>query len=233
MAKPLLDDTELEKSEVVANAVMNRQRNLTGGNSYAKELGFSPIDFLRQRFSERRRVAWLDLCCGTGRALVQAAQLCKDIGLAQKITLVGVDLVPMFDPVPAELSFLSFEASSLNAWRPQQRFDLISCIHGLHYVGDKLGIIGRFATWLQAGGLFVAHLDYANFRLRDLTAAHLRIGRDLHRAGFRYQSKRHLLTCRGPVDSVLPYRYLGADDRAGPNCTGQPAVNSHYARLAT
>jgi hypothetical protein len=26
----------------------------------------------------------------------------------------------------------------------------------------------------------------------------------------------------------LPYRYLGADDQAGPNYTGQPAVDSHY-----
>ena len=26
----------------------------------------------------------------------------------------------------------------------------------------------------------------------------------------------------------LPYRYLGADDRAGPNYTGQPAVDSYY-----
>ena len=26
----------------------------------------------------------------------------------------------------------------------------------------------------------------------------------------------------------LPYRYLGADDQAGPNYTGQPAVDSYY-----
>ena len=33
----------------------------------------------------------------------------------------------------------------------------------------------------------------------------------------------------GPVALSLPYRYLGADDRAGPNYTGQPAVVSYYA----
>lgn len=27
----------------------------------------------------------------------------------------------------------------------------------------------------------------------------------------------------------LPYTYLGADDRAGPNYTNQPAVHSYYA----
>lgn len=28
----------------------------------------------------------------------------------------------------------------------------------------------------------------------------------------------------------MPYQYLGADDRAGPNHTGQPTVTSHYER---
>ncbi|GAB3891420.1 hypothetical protein GCM10029964_064560 [Kibdelosporangium lantanae] len=29
----------------------------------------------------------------------------------------------------------------------------------------------------------------------------------------------------------LPVQYLGADDQAGPNYTGQPAVNSYYGEL--
>ena len=29
----------------------------------------------------------------------------------------------------------------------------------------------------------------------------------------------------------MPYRYLGADDRAGPNYTGQPAVDSYSERV--
>lgn len=41
---------------------------------------------------------WLDLCCGTGRALVQAAHQLRRDGLADRITLVGVDLVDHFDP---------------------------------------------------------------------------------------------------------------------------------------
>ncbi len=32
--------------------------------------------------------------------------------------------------------------------------------------------------------------------------------------------------CGTGVD--LPYVYLGADDRAGPDYTGRPAVRSHY-----
>ena len=38
-----------------------------------------------------------------------------------------------------------FEAS-LAAWRPERTFGLITCVHGLHYVGDKLGLISRAAS---------------------------------------------------------------------------------------
>lgn len=36
----LLDDAALEKSAVVANRAMNRERQLAGVNSHARELGF-------------------------------------------------------------------------------------------------------------------------------------------------------------------------------------------------
>jgi SAM-dependent methyltransferase len=228
MVEQLLDDGELECSEVVANAVMNRQRELTGGNSYRKELGFNPLDFLQQRLATHQPVAWLDLCCGTGRALIQAAKVCEAGRLAQKVSLLGVDLVPMFDEIPAGIAFLSLERSSLTNWRPHEDFDLITCVHGLHYVGDKLGMIYKAAKWLRAGGLFAAHLDYANLRLEGPASPRVRIGKELHQAGFHYDSKRHLLTCQGVTKLPVLYKYLGADDRAGPNCTGQPAVDSYY-----
>jgi tRNA G46 methylase TrmB len=72
----LLSDAELERSAVVANCAMNRERQLAGVNSYARELGFSPLGFLWSRLAGRpepARAGWLDLCCGTGRALIQAA----------------------------------------------------------------------------------------------------------------------------------------------------------------
>jgi SAM-dependent methyltransferase len=207
---------------------MNRQRALTGGNSYAKELGFNPVDFLQQRLGQQESVAWADLCCGSGRAMIQAAQLCHEYGLKDRMSLLGIDLVPMFDPVPTNCCFLTLEASSVTNWQPNQQFDLITCVHGLHYVGDKLGIIYRVSKWLKRGGLFVAHLDYANLRLQDSRSARVRIGKDLRKAGFHYHSRRHLLLCEGPIDPHLSYRYLGADPGAGPNCTGQPAVDSYY-----
>jgi SAM-dependent methyltransferase len=228
MTKLLLNDVELERSDVVANAVMNRQRNVAGGNSYEKELGFSPVDFLRERLRKCQHVAWLDLCCGTGRALIQAAELCRSSDLARYVSLVGVDLIPNFDPVPAGLDFLAFQAASLAEWRPGQAFDLISCVHGLHYVGDKLGIIHRATSWLEEGGRFVAHLDFSNLHVTNLKSARTQIGKQLRRAGIGYQSSRRLLACQGPIDARLPYRYLGAEDGAGPNYTGQPAIDSYY-----
>src|SRR5580693_7611900 len=37
----LLNDDELERSAVVANCRMNRERDLTGSNGYSKEVGFN------------------------------------------------------------------------------------------------------------------------------------------------------------------------------------------------
>jgi hypothetical protein len=72
---PLLNRDALEQSSVVANSAMNRERGCAGGNSYAKELGVNPIEILMPRFKSHERLAWLDLCCGTGKALVEAAQV--------------------------------------------------------------------------------------------------------------------------------------------------------------
>jgi hypothetical protein len=37
-----LSDDQLERSGVVANCRMNRERDLTGSNGYDRELGFNP-----------------------------------------------------------------------------------------------------------------------------------------------------------------------------------------------
>lgn len=80
-----------------------------------------------------------------------------------------------------------FVTASITAWAPGAAADLVTCVHGLHYVGDKLGALLRAASRLTPGGAFAANFDGA-----------------------------------------LPFRYLGAGDRAGPNYTGRPAVHSYY-----
>ena len=222
----LLDAADLEKSEVVANACMNRARNLAGSNSYEKDLGFCPLDFLSKVLETQPHAAWLDLCCGTGRALIHAA------GLADgRLQLTGVDLIPMFDPIPPSHANLTLVAASAETWDTGERFDLITCVHGLHYVGDKLRLLQKSSGWLKDRGLLAAHLDYRNLRISCRASAGSQIGRDLRSLGFQYSPARRLLTLRAPASPYfLPYRYLGADDQAGPNYTGQPAVDSYYVR---
>ena len=72
--KKLLDDSALASSDVVANNAMNRLRNLAGVNSYERELGFSPLSFMKQREGKEKELAWLDVCCGEGLALLQASK---------------------------------------------------------------------------------------------------------------------------------------------------------------
>lgn len=235
MTLPLLPDTGLEKSSIVTNSAMNRERNLAGGNSYEKELGFNPVDFLREQLKEHQQVSWLDLCCGRGRALIQGARVFQQEKLDARVHLVGIDLVDMFDSIPTHLDSLCLRQAALSEWRPTERFNLITCVHGFHYMGDKLQLIKNAVQSLHSGGMFLAHLDFDNLRLMDQPSARRQIGRDLRRAGFKYQAKRHLLTCEGTPDGSYllsrfldSYRYLGADDQAGPNYTGQPSVHSYY-----
>lgn len=156
---PLLDQAALNDSAVVANRAMNRERQLTGVNSYAAELGFDPLDFIVDRLA----------------------------------------------------------------------FDLITCVHGLHYVGDKLAMLTKAAGWLTETGMLVADFEMSSVRNENGLPAGRRLGNRLRSAGFSYDSRRHRITCTGRRTVSLPYAYLGADDRAGANYTGQPAVHSYYS----
>jgi hypothetical protein len=119
----LLDDEELERSVVVANCRMNRERNLLGSNGYDRELGFDPFAFLMEKVARDCTVAWLDLCCGTGKALIQAAEIIQ--GERLDVQIVGVDLVGMFErPDPAHLclhDLLRPDASDGPGQRPPRR----------------------------------------------------------------------------------------------------------------
>lgn len=221
----LLGNADLERSAVVANCAMNRERQLAGVNSYERELGFNPLTVLVEAGRQAERpVGWLDLCCGTGRALIQAA---GQLASASQAELVGVDLAGGFDPVPPAAP-LRLVTGSVLTWEPGRVFDLITCVHGLHYVGDKLAVLSRAATWLAPGGQFIADLDLASIKVAQDSGR--RLAARLRAAGFSYNSRRHRITRIGPAQISLPYAYLGADDQAGPGYTGQDAVNSHYAQ---
>jgi SAM-dependent methyltransferase len=224
----LLSDDTLERSAVVANCHMNRERRLVGSNGYPRELRFNPLDFLKAKLASHGRATWLDLCCGTGRALIEAAEQLQAEGLAGGVEIVGVDLVGLFYRPAAPLAGLRLVEASLGRWRPEHAFDLVTCVHGLHYLGDKLGLITRAAGWLPPDGLFAANLDLGNLKFADSQAAGRDVAACLRRAGLDYDRRHRLVVCRGRRAVSLPYRYLGADDQAGPNYTGQRAVDSYY-----
>jgi SAM-dependent methyltransferase len=147
------------------------------------------------------------------------------------LKLLGVDLVATFDSYSPTLSFISLQESSALSWRPDCLFDLITCVHGLHYVGDKLALIRNAASWIKEDGVFLANLDPDNLKFPSGAKAGNKIIRDLRKIGFEYRARKHLIVCKSRKDFTLNYRYLGADDAAGPNYTGQAAVNSHYDQL--
>jgi SAM-dependent methyltransferase len=198
---------------------MNRERQLAGVNSYARVLGFDLLAWL----VAHEDASWLDLCCGSGRALIQMADRLRQDG--RRPDLVGVDLVEAFADAPAGLTLV---AEPVETWVPARAFDLITCVHGLHYVGDKLAVLSRAVRWLTPTGRFVADLDLASVRLADGRPAGRRLTALLRAAGIDYDARRRRISCTGPRELDLPYEYLGADDRAGPNYTGQPAVDSFY-----
>lgn len=218
----LLPDETLQSCTVVANNTMNRERGLHGVNSYTRELGFDPLDHLSARSASP---SWLDLCSGEGRALRAAAAR-----LPASAVLTGVDLVGPLDPAPRPPG-LELVTASVTDWEASRAYDLITCVHGLHYLGDQLRMLTRAASWLAPDGLLAAHFDPDSVRRADGRPASRPVLAALRAAGFTYDPRHHRLTLRGPRTVRLPFGYAGADPAAGPNYTGQPAVASYYTPL--
>jgi SAM-dependent methyltransferase len=223
----LLSDKELAWSPVVANNRMNRERNASGINSYEKEFSFKPELFLENRILRNGKAAWLDLCCGKGNALIQAADYFAGKQLQDAISLVGIDLLDAFAVVNDTITCLRFKTTALADWQPAGNYDLITCSHGLHYIGDKLSVIEKAIAALTPDGLFIANLDLTNIRIDQPDSAlyFKTVFRQLH---IEYNSRKKIIQKNGqaPVQFGLPY--LGADDSTGPNYTGQEAVTSYY-----
>jgi hypothetical protein len=95
-------------------------------------------------------------------------------------------------------------------------------------VGDKLGVIRSAIAWLKPDGLFVANFDVANLKNAEGDSLQSAVLKDWKKCGLVYQSRQHLMSCEGARSIPQLYCYLGADDHAGPNYTGQPVVDSYY-----
>jgi hypothetical protein len=225
----LLPEDKLIWSDVVANSRMNRQRNASGINSYEKELGFSTGEFLKQQINKSGFVRWADLCCGEGKALLQCASFLQQQNLQHKAMLKGIDLVNSFVSIPSHITCIHFGNCSLFDRHPQEKYNLVTCVHGIHYIGDKLDVLQKAFLALSDEAIFIANFDIRSV----VTSAE---GTNYIKNVFKqnkieYNSRKKLLMGKGQKKLVFDLEYEGADDKAGPNYTGQPAVNSHYRIL--
>ncbi len=223
----LLTEEELLLSAVVANNRMNRERNASGVNSYEKDLHFHPEKYLQDFIKRFGQVKWLDLCCGEGKALLQCALSLAGNSLQHQATLKGIDLVDAFQPIPSTVTCLQWQVGSVVDWTADDRYDVITCVHGLHYVGDKLRAIQSACRALTARGIFMAHLDLQNIKILTQPGNQL-IRKKLNEHGMEYSIRNRVLVCKGPREVDFGLRYQGASDQAGPNYTGQEAVDSYY-----
>lgn len=226
--KNLLANSALQKSSIVANSLMNRSRKCSGGNSYEKELSFDISGFLQLRATSEKQTDWLDICCGEGKALIEAAVVFGKENRDLNIKITGIDLAGIFARTPPEFKFLQLIETSFENYEPASEFDLITCVHGLHYIGDKLEFLQKAVLFLKPDGILLANLDLSNFKFENGKPASRKIVKALRENGFEYISEKHLIICQGKKEIEFNFEYLGADDQAGANYTKQAVVDSYY-----
>lgn len=115
----------------------------------------------------------------------------------------------------------------LSSWVPSNRYHLITCVHGLHYVGDKLAIIKTALQSLDDDGLFIANADLANVKVKG-DRSNQCLKHFFNENNIDYNVRQKIIRCEGPRSISIPFNYLGTDDKAGPNYTGQEVVDSYY-----
>lgn len=223
----LLKEEELIWSPIVANNRMNRKRTARGINSYEKEFGFSLEKWLDAYRRQEKNIKWLDLCCGEGNALIQYAAYIEKQGLQDNVKLKGIDLVDEFQPIPSSISCLQFEVKSLVGLTYDESYDLITCVHGLHYVGDKLAVLSAALKALSETGMFIANLDLKSIKIEGMRDPKY-LQNKFKDFKVSYNSRRKILSCIGTRNIDFNLQYLGADENAGPNYTGQEAVDAYY-----
>jgi len=223
----LLDREAVLRSDIVANSTMNRSRGLAGVNSYAKDLRFDILTWLVERHRAKGGVTWYDVCCGEGRALIQAAAGLADLGLSNA-RLIGVDLVPVFAETR---SGVSLQAGDAAQFAPEPPPDLITCVHGIHYIGDKLGLLAHLAGLLASDGILVANLDPQNVRIADTAKpGWAAIARAAGPARSQPSYKDHILRISGGGRLAFDVAYRGASRSETPNYTGITVMDSWYER---
>lgn len=226
MESKLLNEEALEWSTIVANNRMNRERGAIGINSYEKEIKINPVNFIKERVNQND-IQWTDLCCGRGKALIQVSDHFKKKPLAKKLMLTGIDLVDYFEEHEATDN-LFLKKMNLTRWKPQHKNDLVTVVHGLHYIGDKLALIIKSILSLKENGLFIGNLDLNNIEIEGSKKSKSLLLDFFKQNKIDYNQRTKIISATWVNEITHNFQYLGADDKAGPNYTGQEAVKSIY-----
>lgn len=221
----LLQENELVWSSTVVNNRMNRERNAIGVNSYFKEFKIDIFNYLNS--IDNNEASWLDLCCGNGNAIIQIAERVKNENLNKKIKLKGIDLIETFNKKYSEFDFVQFEVNSLLNIDTTEKFDLITCFHGLSYIGDKLKVIELINEKLKDKGYFIGNLDIDNLQFKDYSINET-IKILFKNKSINYNIRSKVIQFNKIKDLKFDINYLGADDKYGPNYSGQDSVKSYY-----
>ena len=227
MSKKLKNEEELEWSSVVANNSMNRKRIAFGINSYEKEIKLNPIKYLISKYKDRK-LSWLDLCCGEGNALIQSAKFLRENNYENKIDLEGIDLVSYFADYSGYEDIMKLAPMNLENWTPSTKYDLVTIVHGLHYIGDKIGLLEKISKSLKKEGIFLGNFSLENIRIQGVKDSEKMLRKIFKESGIVYNSRTKMIEITEPISLSSKFKYLGADDQAGPNYTGQPVVDSVY-----
>jgi len=224
----LKQENELIESSIVVNSRMNRSRTSVGVNSYQRELKFNLEEFLLEKLNKYGKCSWLDICCGEGNAMMDFSKKLKKQGYHDHLHFVGLDLidVEVIDELK-DCAFLNIISNSMVEYELRNHFDLITCVHGLHYIGDKIAVIIKAIENLTDEGFFIAHLDLSNIKIKNDNNKN-EFNKFFKSNGIKYQSKSKILSKQGPAKIENKFHFLGADDDFGPNYTGQDSVLSFY-----
>lgn len=231
MKEKLKNDTELQWSPIVANNSMNRKRKAIGVNSYEKDIKLNPITYISKKIQHpsQEQFVWFDLCCGEGNALIQTAKYFHGSNQSSRLNFTGIDLVNFFNDIDPSISnMLTFRELNVSKWTPERACDLITIAHGLHYIGDKIGLIIKIAEALKPKGLVIGNLDLNNIKIVGEKNTNKIIKDYFANNGISYNSRTKIITIQGIQKILTKFKYLGANDKAGPNYTGQDVVDSIY-----
>lgn len=227
----LKNDDELSWSSVVANNTMNRKRVASGVNSYEKDIKINIESYLKG-IESKQEVRWIDLCCGEGNALLEVVNILKKEPNSSRYKLEGIDLVGYFNPSVFEVeNILEVSETNLSDWTTNFKYDLITIVHGLHYIGDKLKLIKYAASRLKSDGILLANLDIRDVEITNEVDSKKVIQEYFRKEGIDYNLRTKLMRIEGNKNMQQDFVYLGADDRVGANYTGQDVVKSYYKKI--